>query len=404
MVREVRYPVWWYWCYWWRMPNTASQEIAHGTAATEADGTFTIEFVAKPDISVSEKDEPTFHYSVTADVTDTTGETRSGEQQHQRGLHGPEGHPGRRRLANRPETGRGHHHDADTRRRTPGSGRRAEDLQAQATGEGRRSSFFPQRPTPFPRRGTAVTAVAPPKPDPSNPNSWELGDKAAEEGFNIDKTGTLKKTFKLPAGPYRAVLETQDRFGKQVKALLPIQVLQLDGKVFPIKVANVVAAPKWTIEPGQEFMALWGTGYDKGRAFVEVEHRGKIVQAFWTEFGLTQQTVKQAVTDAHRGGFWLRVTMVREDRGYMTTHKIDVPWKDKDLTVKWEHFTSKLEPGKKETWTAVITGPDAKKTVAEMVATLYDESLDAYARTTGCSASTSSARITPWPTCSSRTA
>ena len=39
---------------------------------------------------------------------------------------------------------------------------------------------------------------------------------------------------------------------------------------------------------------------------------------------------------------------------------------------------SKLEPAKKETYTAVITGPDAKRAVAEMVATLYDESLDQF--------------------------
>src|SRR5262249_35057005 len=38
---------------------------------------------------------------------------------------------------------------------------------------------------------------------------------------------------------------------------------------------------------------------------------------------------------------------------------------------------SKLEPGQKVTWTAVVTGQKAKKHVAEMVATLYDESLDA---------------------------
>ena len=34
--------------------------------------------------------------------------------------------------------------------------------------------------------------------------------------------------------------------------------------------------------------------------------------------------------------------------------------------------------GQKETYTAVITGPDAKKAVAEMVAAMYDASLDAY--------------------------
>ena len=113
------------------------------------------------------------------------------------------------------------------------------------------------------------------------------------------------------------------------------------------------------------------------------------MQGFWTEAGATQQPVKQAVTEAMRGGFTLHVTMVRENRGYLESRHVDVPWTNKNLTVKWEHFVSKLEPGQKETWTAVIsplsfreTGQgvraDAKKAVAEMVAALYDQSLDAY--------------------------
>ncbi len=103
-----------------------------------------------------------------------------------------------------------------------------------------------------------------------------------------------------------------------------------------------------------------------------------MLQAFWTELGLAQQQVKQKVTEAMRGGFTLHVTMVRENRAYLTSRRVDVPWSNKKLTVKWEHFVSKLEPAAKETWTAVITGPDAKKAVAEMVAALYDQSLDAY--------------------------
>ena len=69
-----------------------------------------------------------------------------------------------------------------------------------------------------------------------------------------------------------------------------------------------------------------------------------------------------------RGGFTVRVTQVRENRAYLTSRHVDVPWTNKNLTVKWERFVSKLEPGKKETYTAIITGPDAKKAVAEMVA------------------------------------
>jgi len=33
---------------------------------------------------------------------------------------------------------------------------------------------------------------------------------------------------------------------------------------------------------------------------------------------------------------------------------VNVPWTNKNLTVKWEHFVSKLEPNRKETFTALI--------------------------------------------------
>jgi Bacterial Alpha-2-macroglobulin MG10 domain/Alpha-2-macroglobulin family len=217
-----------------------------------------------------------------------------------------------------------------------------------------------------------------PKPDPANPDSWELGEVAVERAFTTDGEGKATLNFPLEAGPYRAMLETKDAAGKKVTARLRLDVLKLDNKPLAIRIPNLVGAPKWSVEPGAEFMALWGTGYEKARAFIEVEHRGKMVQAFWTEQGLSQQQVKQAVTEAHRGGFTLHVTMVRENRAYLTSRKVEVPWSNKELTVKWEHFTSKLEPAAKETWTAVVSGPDAKKAVAEMVAALYDQSLDAY--------------------------
>ena len=81
VVREVRYPRWWYWRCWWMPPsNVSSQEIAHGVATTKPDGTFDVEFVAKPDESVPQESEPTFHFTIYADVTDTTGETRSNQR------------------------------------------------------------------------------------------------------------------------------------------------------------------------------------------------------------------------------------------------------------------------------------------------------------------------------------
>ena len=57
-----------------------------------------------------------------------------------------------------------------------------------------------------------------------------------------------------------------------------------------------------------------------------------------------------------------------------------MPWSNKDLNVKWTRLNSKLRPGQKETWTATVTGQNAEKAVAEMVATLYDASLETFAK------------------------
>jgi uncharacterized protein YfaS (alpha-2-macroglobulin family) len=383
VVRQVRFPEWWYWCFAWRMPTSGSQEITHGAAETQADGSFRIRFIAKPDLSVPEKDEPVFQYQVFADVTDTNGETRSGQRMVQAGY-----------TALRATLSGGDWVTSDKpleisllTTTLDGEPQKAEGAlkiyRLKQPDKVQRPDILGQRPV-YRGRSTAVAGskkagkIPVPPPDPTNPNTWELGEMVAEQGLTTDAAGRATWSTKLDAGPYRAKFETQDRFGKNVTALLPLSVLAPEAKAFPIKIPNLVAAPKWSLEPGNEFMALWGSGYDRARAFIEIEHRGKLLQGFWTEAGATQQPVKQAVSEAMRGGFTLHVTMVRENRAYMDSRHVDVPWSNKNLKVKWEHFVSKLEPGQKETWTAVITGPDAKKAVAEMVAALYDQSLDAY--------------------------
>jgi uncharacterized protein YfaS (alpha-2-macroglobulin family) len=385
VVRQVRYPDWWYWSFWWRAPQSGSQEIMHGTAETDGDGKFTLRFKAKPDPSVPEKDEPVFQFSVSADVTDTSGETRSGDRMVQVGYTAL-------RASLAAETWQTDAAPVEIKLTTTtldGEPLKAEGslkvYKLQQPEKVERPDILGQRPRPIVRGRRGITPLnkvahsdTTPPPDLSNPNSWPLGEVAAEEGLTTDALGQAKCSVKLAPGAYRAKFVTQDRFGKQVTALLPIEVLAPEAKAFPIKIPNLVAMPKATLEPGEQFTALWGTGYTSGRAFIEIEHRGKVLQSFWTELGATQQAVKQDVTEAMRGGFTLRVTMVRENRAYLTSQQVSVPWTNKQLAVKWEHFVSKLEPGKPETWTAVVSGPDAKKAVAEMVATLYDQSLDAY--------------------------
>src|SRR5262249_35235342 len=55
-----------------------------------------------------------------------------------------------------------------------------------------------------------------PKPDPSKPISWELGDVVFSTDFATNGNGKADTSTRLPAGIYRAILETTDKFGKKV--------------------------------------------------------------------------------------------------------------------------------------------------------------------------------------------
>ena len=378
VVRQVRYPPWWYWRCWWMPPRPGSnQEIAHGTAVTETNGTFIIRFTARPDLSVDEVSEPTFVYTIHADVTDTAGETRSA----QRSIN--VGYTALIAVLSAADWQTDQKPAKVTIRTTSldGDGQPAECvLKIHRLRQPERVTRAPLTGPYYPMpRGRVINAGDPPEPDPSNPKSWEAGDVVFEQAVTTNAGGNATLETRLPAGMYRAKLETTDRFGKTVTAELPLQVLDPDAaRMDYLKIPNLVTAPKWTLQPGEEFACVWGSGYETARAFVEVEHRGRLLQNYWTEPGTTQAAVKQTIDEGMRGGFTVRVTMIRENRAYLQSRRVDVPWSNKRLTVKWEHFVSKLEPAQKETWAAVVSGPDAKSAVAELVAAMYDASLDAY--------------------------
>jgi hypothetical protein len=128
-----------------------------------------------------------------------------------------------------------------------------------------------------------------------------------------------------------------------------MQVADLKAAQFSVKIPCRVVIAQDEIEPGGSLLALWGTGYEVGRAFVEMDRGDKTLKSFWTGPDRTQEVIEFPVTEDLRGGFTLRVTYVRENRAYIESRNVDVPWSNKELDVRWERFVSKLEPGAKET-------------------------------------------------------
>jgi uncharacterized protein YfaS (alpha-2-macroglobulin family) len=369
VTRRAQWPEWSRWCWWFDPSDSGSKQIAHGTAVTASNGEVEVTFTAEPDLSVDPKNEPVFVYEVSVDVTDGTGESRSDSRSVRAAYVDLAATMSAEEWqdAGKPVIVKISTESID-----------GEPLAA----KGIVSVHRLKQPGAVIRSRAESRNYRPwhddkPEKDPADPNSWELGELVQKNEFSTDAKGMAESEFALEAGEYRAVLETTDKAGKKVTALLPLRVVDLAAQRFSTKVANHFEAQAWTLEPGQEFVALWGTGYEKGRLYYEFEQRGKIIRKGWTDGSKTQEVLRFAITEEHRGGIALRLVFQRQNRSYLIIQNINVPWTQKNLSLRFESMRNKLEPGAKETWKVQIQG--AEKDAIEMLGAMYDASLDAFA-------------------------
>ena len=370
--REAIYPFW----YWWFYPPTPtgeSREIDFGTVYTDDSGNFTIKFKAAPDRKISIDSDPSFNYTVYAEVTDMTGETRSSSTSVKIGY-----------KAFNIEFESSEKIYADKEFKLNLSAVTLNGMQIEAIGEYEiwklREPVNPVREELTYRwfRKSAGNLFS---GDDFGPDwkTWPQDKKVLSGKFNISKDKKFIIDSRLKSGFYRVVTRAKDNNGKVIENFHPIMVLNgRDSKKFELKIPYYVDFEKTSVEVGQNFDMVWGTGYQSGMAYIEIIHRGKTLRSFWTESADTQKRILMPVTSEMRGGFGVHVTYVRENRPYINKYHISVPHTNKKLNVTFSSFRDKLYPGEKEKWVVNIKPQTGQIDGAELAAVLYDSSLDAF--------------------------
>lgn len=369
VFRQAQVPLWWRM---WGMsiPNLGSpQEVGFGQVKTEVDGSFQITFSALPDLKVPKSASPVFTYRVQADVTDSAGETRSGEARVNLGYTAMKAF-----LNCAPWQEEGTPVDLSIRLATLNG--RAVD----AAGEVEIYSLK-EPDSPVPQDLFELT------PEPgsfsTHTSQWVLWpeDRMVDKlAFAVEakRSGMTTVSARLKRGVYRVKLTSRDKDGHPVEVLLPVLVSKPPAHEFKIPVPFYYAPRDTIVEVGETFEALWGTGYEAGPVLVELFKDNKLEQRFWTNQSQTQGLIRVPVTTKLKGGFTVVAHLVKDNRCYRMETRVFVPYSDKQLHLKWKTFRSPLRPGQKETWAVTITGPKATTVAAEMVATMYDASLDQY--------------------------
>ncbi len=98
--------------------------------------------------------------------------------------------------------------------------------------------------------------------------------------------------------------------------------------------------------------------------------------------GRNNQLINRKFTykEEYENGLLLTYAWVKNGKCYTHTAQIQRPMPDKKLTLEWATFRDRLTPGQKEEWTLTIKDAEGKTVDANLMATLYDQSLDQIAK------------------------
>jgi len=374
--RLVRWPEWCRWVVPGLPQGGEARAIARGTARTDEMGRFTFRFAARADRAIPAAALPVFRFRAEALVTDAAGETQGDERTVSVGYGDVEAtvtaaawQTATEGTARVPLTVTTASLDGDPLAVT---GRLSVVRLVQPPQVERVSLFGDDRaPSADRRPGSA-------------PETWPAGAEAFTAVVTTDAAGRARIDVPLPPGIYRATFASAaGEGGAAAKGVGVVEVLDPGAAVYPVRVPLSLHCERERVVPGETFRALVGTGYAHGRALVEISQSGRTVSRQWTEPGRTQWELSLPVDGTHRGGFTVRAWLVRDGRLTTVQRTIDVPWSDRKLTLTWERFTRRVEPGAREVWRARVTGADAAGVEApalvDVLAILHDESLEALA-------------------------
>ena len=370
--RGVRMP---WWCGWgWRgLPWGRETEVASGEAVCDAQGRFAITFLAEADRTFPRASEPSFHFTVHADATDLSGETQSGNTSLTVAYRGFDIVLDLGEAIDR-ET----NDSIDVRVRNL-SGQEVDVpmdiriVELVAPVEAPRREREWERPDRILEGELPITHLA------DDPMSWPVNRVVLErKGYRaMGKPFAVKELKDTPVGKYRIEVEAKAADGSLVKVarLFTLFDTAIQNTGF-IDEAFHVQAVKVRCEPGEKAVLLISSALPACRVVMEVEREDRIAVNRTFILNKGQQRIELPVQEGDHGGFSVHFVCVERGRSHIARQWVDVPWSNKQLRVEWMSFRDKLLPGSKEEWRLRISGPKKEKVAAQLLAVMYDASLD----------------------------
>ncbi len=384
VVRNVSFPYFYYgWrgYYNWYWGNNTEMEITNGVTKTDKEGKFKIDFSAIPDLSIPKETKPVFNYIVYADVVDVTGETHSAQ------AYVSAGYVALVASINLPEIVNNQSSDKYSVSTTNLNGQ-FEPAKVSVDvynlklhqgfleidyGKNRMNSFLQKKI--FMKAFQTIFIM--------KKTSSLTGKKISKFLKQVSLLQIVLHSFKdqndWDPGKYVVTLITKDKNGTPIELIKYFTLFDPESGKTPLRAASWIYLEEKSYEPGETAKLYIGSAEEDVEALFEMEYDGKIIRKEWITLDDEQKKIEIPIKEDYRGNVVVHVTLTVNNENHILTKVISVPWSNKNLNITFETFRNKILPGSEEEWKLKITGPNGDAIAAELLASMYDASLDAFA-------------------------
>lgn len=211
-------------------------------------------------------------------------------------------------------------------------------------------------------------------------DSDPLTDVILEGDFMANRLQDFSAWNKLPSGNYRLKLSVRDSLGREENN----GAYGSDSFMLFSKSDKCPAAftDFFYYKENEEFDVqhpaafLLGTSYRDAYVLMDVFCERKRIESRVLQLNDTIIRMEFPYKEAYGKGITVLFSFVKD--GEMYNHQVELKKRqpERALGMKWEVFRDRLHPGQEEEWKLVIKTPQGMPAAAEMLATMYDASLD----------------------------
>lgn len=186
-----------------------------------------------------------------------------------------------------------------------------------------------------------------------------------------------ERIYALPSGKY-LLKASAEKDGRKASLECPFTLFSLTDRELPYETEMWSYQKDKTFSNDKPVSIYWGSSKENVYLLYDVFSGSKRLESKRIVFSDSLLVFRFPYKKEYGDGVRICFAFVKDGRLYKKEFQVVKPQPEKNLELTWKTFRDKLLPGQQETWTLNVRYPDGTPANAQLMASMYDASLDQF--------------------------